>query len=58
MNIGQLKVRNRGSQDYRGCGFVKQRPNWRFTVYPTGALPHFELPGPFEADYDNFLAVA
>ena len=44
--------------DYRGCGFVKQRPNWRFTVYPTGALPHFELPGPFEADYDNFLAVA
>jgi len=44
--------------DYRGIGFVKQRPNWRFTVYPTGALPHFEVPAQFFADYDAFLADA
>jgi pimeloyl-ACP methyl ester carboxylesterase len=44
--------------DYRGCGFVKSRPNWHFSVYPTGALPHFELPAQFFADYDAFLAAA
>lgn len=44
--------------DYRGSGFVKARPNWRFTVYPTGALPHFEIPAQFCADYDSFLAGA
>ncbi len=44
--------------DYRGCGFVKAKPNWQFTVYPTGALPHFELPLAFVADYDAFLAAS
>ena len=41
--------------DYRGVGIVKSRPNWRFTVYPTGALPHFEVPAQFTADYQAFL---
>ena len=41
--------------DYRAQSIVENRPNWRFTVYPTGALPHFELPGPFCADYDTLL---
>lgn len=41
--------------DYRGCGFLQQQPNWQFTVYPTGALPQFELPGRFQADLQAFL---
>ena len=41
--------------DYRGVGIVKSRPNWRFTVYPTGALPHFEVPAQFTTDYQAFL---
>lgn len=41
--------------DYRGRVLVEGRPNWRFTVFPTGALPHFELPQPFFAAYDGFL---
>lgn len=41
--------------DYRGVGIVKSRPNWRFTTYPTGALPHFEVPAQFMADYQAFL---
>ena len=44
--------------DYQACGFVKTKPNWRITVYPTGALPHFEVPAAFFADYDRFLANA
>ena len=42
--------------DYRGCTFVKALPNWHITVYPTGALPHFEFPARFCANYDAFLA--
>ncbi len=43
--------------DYRGLGLLlQQRPNWRTTVYPTGALPYFEVPGRFCADFDDFLA--
>ena len=42
--------------DYRGLGIVSSRPNWRVTVFPTGALPHFEVPERFLADYDRFLA--
>ena len=42
--------------DYRGCGFVRQAPNWCFSVYPTGALPQFELPAQFNADLAAFLA--
>lgn len=41
--------------DYRGCGFLQQQPNWHFTVYPTGALPQFELPDRFHADLQAFL---
>lgn len=42
--------------DYRGTALVAALPNWRLTVLPTGALPHFELPERFVADYDAFLA--
>lgn len=42
--------------DYRGQALVQQRPNWRFTVFPTGAMPYFEQPAEFIAAYDNFLA--
>lgn len=42
--------------DYRGCSFVTAKPNWQLTVYPTDALPHFEVPIAFFADFDAFLA--
>ncbi len=41
--------------DYQGRSWLEGRGNWRFSVYPTGALPHFELPERFIADYDDFL---
>ena len=41
-----------------GAHIVRQRPNWRFTTYPTGALPHFELPARFNADLQAFLSKA
>jgi hypothetical protein len=41
--------------DYRGRRWLEGRGNWRFSVYPTGALPFFELPERFIADYDGFL---
>lgn len=44
--------------DYRVKALVEGRPNWRFDVFDTGALPHFELPQAFEAAYDDFLAAA
>jgi pimeloyl-ACP methyl ester carboxylesterase len=42
--------------DYRGSGFVRQRPNWQFSSYPTGALPYFELPDQVCADLERFLS--
>jgi pimeloyl-ACP methyl ester carboxylesterase len=42
--------------DYRGKCWVEARPNWHFTVYPTGALPYFEVTELFCADYARFLA--
>jgi pimeloyl-ACP methyl ester carboxylesterase len=42
--------------DYRGKTIVEARPNWRCTVYETGALPYFELPARFNADLGAFLA--
>ena len=42
--------------DYRGKGIVEGRPNWRFDVFPTGALPYFEVPEDFAAAFDRFLA--
>jgi pimeloyl-ACP methyl ester carboxylesterase len=44
--------------DYRGKAIVEARPNWRFHVFPTGALPYFEVPERFCAAYDEFLAAA
>lgn len=42
--------------DYRGKALVERRPNWRFTVFPTGAMPYFEQPAAFIAAYDAFLS--
>lgn len=43
--------------DYRGKRIVQDRPNWQFSVFPTGALPYFEVPDEFCAAYDRFLAM-
>jgi hypothetical protein len=42
--------------DYRGRALVEGRPHWHFSVFPTGALPYFEVPTEFFAAYDRFLA--
>ena len=42
--------------DYRLKSTVAGRPNWQISVMPTGALPYFELPERFTADWENFLA--
>jgi len=42
--------------DYRGASIVAARPNWHSSVFPTGALPQFEVPGEFVAAFDAFLA--
>jgi pimeloyl-ACP methyl ester carboxylesterase len=44
--------------DYRGDSIVRGRPNWRFTVFETGAMPYFEKPAEFFAAFDGFLADA
>jgi pimeloyl-ACP methyl ester carboxylesterase len=44
--------------DYRGKDSVEGRPNWRFTVFATGAMPYFEVPGDFNAVLGDFLAAA
>jgi pimeloyl-ACP methyl ester carboxylesterase len=44
--------------DYRGRRWFEGRANWRFSVFPTGALPYFELPERFVADFDGFLGAA
>jgi pimeloyl-ACP methyl ester carboxylesterase len=44
--------------DYRGADAMRSRPNWRFTVFETGALPHFEVPEAFANAYDAFLAAS
>jgi pimeloyl-ACP methyl ester carboxylesterase len=41
--------------DYRGQTLVEGRRNWRLSVFPTGALPFFEVPDRFMAEYDAFL---
>jgi pimeloyl-ACP methyl ester carboxylesterase len=41
--------------DYRGRRWLEACGNWRFSVYPTGALPFFELPERFIADFDRFI---
>jgi pimeloyl-ACP methyl ester carboxylesterase len=42
--------------DYRSKTIVAGRPNWHFSVFPTGAMPYFEVPELFCEAYDGFLA--
>ena len=41
--------------DYRGLDLVRGRPNWAIDIYPTGALPYFEVPTEFTQRLDLFL---
>ena len=41
--------------DYRGKRSLEGRANWSFDVFPTGALPYFEVPEPFFTRLDAFL---
>ena len=41
--------------DHRGMNIVQNRPNWRMSVFQTGALPYFEVPAEFNAELDEFL---
>ena len=45
-------------KDFSAAGWARQRPNWRFQPFEAGALPHFEQPEAFLADYEAFLAGA
>jgi pimeloyl-ACP methyl ester carboxylesterase len=42
--------------DYRYKRALEGHPNWTFAVFPTGALPHFEVLDAFTAAYGTFLA--
>jgi pimeloyl-ACP methyl ester carboxylesterase len=42
--------------DYRGMDQVPACARWRRTVYQTGAMPYFEVPDAFNADFGKFLA--
>lgn len=42
--------------DYRGAEPLKAKANWSFDVFPTGALPHFEVMPKFVGAYEAFLA--
>ncbi len=42
--------------DYRGLAVIQPQPPWRVTVFPTGALPYFEQPEAFRAEFDALLA--
>ena len=41
--------------DYRQERIVRSRTNWRFSVFPTGAFPHFEICQAFCREYETFL---
>ena len=41
--------------DYRGKRWLEGRANWRFSVYPTGAMPYFEQPDAFIRDSEQFF---
>jgi pimeloyl-ACP methyl ester carboxylesterase len=43
-------------RDFSGKSWVEDRRNWRFEAFPTGALPHFEVPDAFNAALRGFLA--
>jgi pimeloyl-ACP methyl ester carboxylesterase len=40
---------------YPGLAAMRSRASWRFSVFPTGALPYFEVLDEFAASYDTFL---
>lgn len=42
--------------DYRKKTLLEGRPNWRMSVFQTGAMPYFEVPQEFMQNYDAFLA--
>ena len=42
--------------DYRGMAQVPACARWQRTVYQTGALPYFEVPEAFNADFERLLA--
>jgi pimeloyl-ACP methyl ester carboxylesterase len=42
--------------DYSAKSQVEARANWTIQVFPTGAMPHFEVTADFIAAYDAFLA--
>lgn len=44
--------------DYRYKDALAERSNWQFTVFDSGALPHFECLREFTAAYDAFLDAA
>lgn len=41
--------------DYRQKSRMQTAANWQFSIMQTGALPHFETPEQFFAEYDRFL---
>jgi len=41
--------------DYRGQVHLKDRANWRFSVFDSGALPYFEQPQAFNEQFAAFL---
>ena len=43
--------------DYRQKSRMQSSANWSISSMPTGALPHFEVPERFFAEYDRFLSV-
>jgi pimeloyl-ACP methyl ester carboxylesterase len=42
-------------KDFSGADWTHSRPNWRLQPYASGALPHFEHPQTFGADFRAFL---
>jgi pimeloyl-ACP methyl ester carboxylesterase len=43
-------------QDYSKASQFASKANWTIQVFPTGALPHFEVLGEVTRFYDDFLA--
>ncbi len=41
--------------DYGKKNLLASRPNWRMSVFPTGAMPYFEVTQAFCAQYQAFL---
>ena len=42
--------------DFSRTEAIEHKPNWKHSVFQTGALPYFEEPRAFIEDYDSFLA--